>query len=211
MFENLVILPSYIRRIVCCSVPTRNLRCHFCQLFPSLSLISFGLLRRSLAVSILTSGSRPPFSCFSKPNTWPTNPPGFGTGHSLLLSGIISACTCSEPVSPSTNFRLLLLRLSSSGTSPSANARRGTGHGRRCGRLTTRKETARVPVNMDIVARERGWRCDGIAKGRLDGWARSRCYCGFIWGTLLRVKLNTHVSKSVEHIRELTRHTTVGN
>jgi len=137
-----------------------QLQHHLRQLFPSLSLIF--LLRRSLAVSILTSGSCPPLSCFSKPKTWATNPPGFGTGHSLLLSRTISPGTCSELASPSTNFRRLLLRPSSSGTSPSANARLGTGHGRRCGRPTTRKETASVPVKMDIVARERGWRCDGI-------------------------------------------------
>src|SRR5947208_14001604 len=70
-----------------------QLRHHLRQLFPSLSLIF--LLRRSLAVSILTSGSCPPLSCFSKPKTCPTNPPGFGTGHSLLLSRTISVGTCS--------------------------------------------------------------------------------------------------------------------
>lgn len=136
--------------------PNTQLNYHFCQLFPSPSLIFSGLLRLSLTVSILTSGSRPPFSCFSKPRTWPTNPPGFGTGHSLLLSRMVSACTCSELTSPSMNFCLFLFRRSSLGTSPSAKARRGTGHGRRCGKPTTRNETASVPVKIDIVARERG-------------------------------------------------------
>jgi len=42
-------------------------------------------------------------------------------------------------------------------------------------------------------------------------YERVDIYCGFIGGTVLRVKRNIYVSELGEHIRELTRYTTVGN
>lgn len=44
----------------------------------------------------------------------------------------------------------------------SAKVRRGAGHGKRCGKPTTTKETPRVAANKDRVDRDRGWRCGGI-------------------------------------------------
>lgn len=34
---------------------------------------------------------------------------------------------------------------------------------------TTRKDTASVPVKIDIVARDRGWRCGGMVERKSDG------------------------------------------
>ena len=47
---------------------------------------------------------------------------------------------------------------------------RGAGQGRRCGRPTRRKESARVVVKREIVWRERGWRGGGGAMGLRMGY-----------------------------------------
>ena len=49
-----------------------------------------------------------------------------------------------------------------------------TGQGKRCGRETTAKDTRRVVVKSDVVARERGCRTGGILSwdGFEDGFGR---------------------------------------
>ena len=51
-----------------------------------------------------------------------------------------------------------------------------------------------MPVKMDIVARERGWRCDGIANGSFD--AEGRVLLRVHRRTVPRVKRNIHISES---------------
>jgi hypothetical protein len=115
-----------------------------------------------------------------KPKISPTKPPGFGTGHSLFGIGIgardnamfssllfstlwhsrdESDCSPSFP----THFLLRLLRCGvPSGISPSAYAKRGAGHGKTCGKATTKKLANSVVANREDVNRLRGWRCGGI-------------------------------------------------
>lgn len=111
---------------------------------------------------------------FLNPKSSPTFPPGLGTGHSrlaFLLSGsaksssvILLNRTTPSWISGScdTCLRLrLLLPFSSCIISPSAYVIRGAGHGRTCGRVTTKKLAIMVVANKEDVIRERGWRCGG--------------------------------------------------
>ena len=51
------------------------------------------------------------------------------------------------------------------------------------------------------------WHCEGEV-----GWmSESRRYCSFIGELYYELIRNIHISESVEYIRELIRHTTVGN
>lgn len=104
--------------------------------------------------------------------TWPTMPPGLGTGHSrLFLCSDTYAWSSNSSVIPlsesesSVACRLLLRLLIGCPSGPSmvsANCFGLTGHGRMCGAPTTRKQIARVEVKRTPVWRERGWRAGGI-------------------------------------------------
>ena len=108
------------------------------------------------------------------PMTCPINPAGFGTGHSLAFtSGAPSSGPPPPPTACSplvmTFLRLLLTGLPFSSTmkpsfEPSASCRVGAGHGRRCGRPTTRKETASVAPNSVVVKPERGCSAGGMMR-----------------------------------------------
>jgi len=110
------------------------------------------------------------------PRISPTIPPGFGIGHSplfdfdnwsrrvLALLSSINGSSFNISASPSfsTTFaRLLLLRVPS-GISPSAYATLGAGHGRICGKATTKKLAKSVVANIEEVARLRGCKCGGM-------------------------------------------------
>ena len=98
------------------------------------------------------------FSFCSNPMTCPTNPPGFGTGHSRCRQPLSSAVSAaSSTASASFLFRRRLFFPSGVSTL-SANCRLSTGHGSICGRPTTRNETASVVVNSVLVVRDLGWR-----------------------------------------------------
>lgn len=115
-----------------------------------------------------------------KPKISPTNPPGFGTGHSLFDTGerdgvTVASSFVSSPsrhsrdnsrCSPSFSTHFLLRRLRCgvpSGISPSAYANLGAGHGKACGKATTKKLANSVVAKREDVSRLRGWRCGGIA------------------------------------------------
>lgn len=127
---------------------------------------SFGSLARLTYepenFSTLTEGTDSP-SCALNPKIWPTNPDGFGIGHSLAECFFVSSTI---PIS-SFDFSLLRLLFPSSvvlGSSPSAYMRVlcGTGHGMTCGSATTTNERTSVEVNSERVVLERGWSAGGI-------------------------------------------------
>jgi hypothetical protein len=111
------------------------------------------------------------------PNISPTNPPGFGTGHSLfvILNWLFSITPPSQSSTLSSvtdlSFNGLspshLRRLRFLGEVPSpasAYATLGAGHGRTCGNATTKKLAKRVVANKEEVSRLRGWRCGGMMR-----------------------------------------------
>lgn len=108
------------------------------------------------------------------PRTVPINPPGFGTGHSLLtaslssrsawrrLSSLKTSLQVSDSGSDGVRCRRRRRRIWPVGSAESVRVRGSTGQGIRCGAATTRKETMRVVVKSEVVMRERGWRCGGM-------------------------------------------------
>jgi hypothetical protein len=55
---------------------------------------------------------------------------------------------------------------------------------------TTRKDTASVPVKIDIVARDRGWRCGGMVE-REVGWQAGGGSCYHIEVLQLVISVNS--------------------
>lgn len=103
-----------------------------------------------------------PFSL--NPSISPTSPVGFGIGHSLA-SLLDPSASCPSAVSSlgAAHFRRLRRLGAPSGiSSPSAYANRGAGHGRTCGRATTKKLAKRVVAKRVEVNFERGWRRGGM-------------------------------------------------
>jgi hypothetical protein len=119
------------------------------------------------------------------PKISPTIPPGFGIGHSPLFSFAVRSRDVSSSLPSSTNesffdnsvrwssfcphlgrFRLLGVR---SGISPSAYAILGAGHGKMCGKATTKKLAKRVVANNEEVTRLRGCRCGGMVTAPASG------------------------------------------
>lgn len=130
--------------------------------------------RRTRCICVVTDrrSSSSLSSTFFSPSTCPISPPGFGTGHSRFgvvrssasLMFLLSSLMTSLHVS---SLGILLRRrlgwpVKGSGFGESASVRGSTGHGRRCGVATTRKDTMRVVVKSDMVDRDRGWRCGGM-------------------------------------------------
>jgi hypothetical protein len=130
----------------------------------------------------------PPLLEFLNPNISPTIPPGFGIGHSPLFdlamgtsSSLLSSPNCcpsfdiSVPSSFSTHFGRLVLLLVlvlvrvPSAISSSAYAILGAGHGKICGRATTKKLAKSVVANKEDVTRLRGWRCGGMTVALVGG------------------------------------------
>ena len=129
--------------------------------------------------------SRCPSSCLPRlnPKSSPIMPPGFGTGHSRRFLANFSAsasnrrnvdtssssvvdggCGSSELSASLVHRCRRRLNLCCAAIwllsvmSESARARRGAGHGNKCGRPTTTNEAKRVAANRDAVERERGCR-----------------------------------------------------
>jgi len=122
---------------------------------PPLVLFSLRLL------TIMVCGRSFSMSFSLKPMTWPSKPVGFGTGHSrCLLRFDVSSTIMSEQVSSVSVsiVAFLRFRLRGSPMLSSANCRRSTGQGRRCGAPTTRKDMPRHVVKRDMVDRDRGCR-----------------------------------------------------
>lgn len=116
------------------------------------------------------------------PSSSPTFPPGFGIGHarpmldsdsdSVESIGLLMASNCTMPSLTSGSKGILLLLRSvlplasiMVSMSPSANTRRGAGHGSTCGRATTKKLATTVVAKSDEVMRDRGWRFGGAMRG----------------------------------------------
>ena len=130
--------------------------CYWSPLLDCASFLAFSTL-------LVTETFSASLSASFQPSTCPINPPGFGTGHSLLGDNF-SSCRfclllCSLMTSPSSSesFRLRRRLISPvTGSTESASVRGSTGHGIRCGAATTRKDTMSVVVKSDVVMRDRG-------------------------------------------------------
>ena len=80
-----------------------------------------------------------------------------------------------SPSSVSTTFLLLRRRGVPSGISPSARTNLGAGHGRACGKATTKKLANRVVANREDVNRLRGCKWGGMFGGTPVGLNEWNC------------------------------------